>query len=268
MKKLALALVCLISVAFFASCTPEGQPTISVLPGEEYVHDGETINVNEEFNIGFTMASSIESGKELASLTIVIDDETFETVKLEGTEYTYEKTLALNVEPARDDDMSKLVITATVTDVVGQTASVTMTLNLDETQELVAKDFEWYRLGNTQTGLDQFGLKWDGNHKATHARIVPVDSNVKLFIFEAADWTNINTVDQKAAKFLAAIESGAATPQKYENICTDDAGDKEYDDVIGTVTADGEYHLIHITHYHRGDYVNEGYPFTITGEAK
>jgi hypothetical protein len=267
MKKLALALVCLISVAFFASCTPEGQPTISVLPGEEYVHDGDIINVNEEFNIGFTMSSSIETGSQLASFTLVIDDEPFETVTLEGTEYTFERTLALNTVDTRDD-IDNVVITGTVTDVLGKSASVTMTLNLDETQELVAKDFEWYRLGNTQTGLDQFGLKWDGNHKATHARIVPVDSIFKLFIFEAADWTNINTVDQKAAKFLAAIESGAATPQKYENICTDDAGDKEYDDVIGTVTADGEYHLIHITHYHRGDYVNEGYPFTITGEAK
>ena len=146
MKKLALALVCLISVAFFASCTPEGQPTISVLPGEEYVHDGDIINVNEEFNIGFTMSSSIESGQKLASFTLVIDDETFETVKLDDTEFTFERTLALNTVDTRDD-IDNVVITGTVTDVLGKSASVTITLILDETQELILENFEWNRHG-------------------------------------------------------------------------------------------------------------------------
>ncbi|KWW27638.1 MAG: hypothetical protein F083_2973, partial [bacterium F083] len=35
MKKLALALVCIASLAFFASCNKEGQPTIQVYNGED-----------------------------------------------------------------------------------------------------------------------------------------------------------------------------------------------------------------------------------------
>ena len=40
MKKLALALVCLVSVAFFASCDPtveHPEPTIALLTGEGYI---------------------------------------------------------------------------------------------------------------------------------------------------------------------------------------------------------------------------------------
>ena len=52
MKKLALALVCLVSVAFFASCDPEitnPEPTIAVITGENYVYDGQTIDVNTDY---------------------------------------------------------------------------------------------------------------------------------------------------------------------------------------------------------------------------
>ena len=41
MKKLALALVCLVSVAFFASCDPttdQPEPSIAILSGLEYVN--------------------------------------------------------------------------------------------------------------------------------------------------------------------------------------------------------------------------------------
>ena len=258
MKKLALALVCLISVAFFASCTPEGQPTISVLPGEEYVQDGQTINVNEEFNIGFVMSSSIETGKELASFTLVIDDETFETVKLEGTEYKYERTLALNLR----DEVDELVITGTVTDVAGETASVTITLILDETtQDLAIKTFEWYRLGNTQTGLEEYGLIWEKNEKETHAQIKPM-ANVILYKFRSDVWAATLTETDKAALF----SDGAQTLDVYNNVST--TAGSEYDDVIGTKMADGTLHLIHVMKCEIGEYQSAGYPITISGESK
>jgi hypothetical protein len=258
MKKLALALVCLISVAFFASCTPEGQPTINVLPGDEYVHDGDIINVNEEFKIGFTMSSSIETGKELASFTLVIDDETFETVKLEGTEYKYERTLALNLR----DDVDELVITGTVTDVLGQSASVTMTLILDETQELILENFEWKRDGsNPGTGLESFGLKWESNLKVTHAIIQTISNDVKLYSIPAEKWAQVTTQPEKVALFG---EGGVASEIKsYQGVSA--VASDTYDDVIAT-HYNGEYYLIHVT---KADvtYDNATH-ITITGEWK
>ena len=261
MKKLALALVCLISVAFFASCTPEGQPTISVLPGEEYVHDGDIINVNEEFNIGFTMSSSIESGQKLASFTLVIDDETYETVKLDDTEFTFERTLALNTVPTRDD-IDNLVITGTVTDVAGQTASVTMTLILDETQELILDDFEWKRDGsNPGTGLEAFGLEWTSNIKEVHAVIKTINDDVKLYQIPAEKWATVTTQPEKVALFT---EEGIALPIRTYNGVSAEAT-HEYNDVIATYY-NGEYYLIHIT---KGEvtYDNATH-ITITGEWK
>ena len=261
MKKLALALVCLISVAFFASCTPEGQPTISVLPGEEYVHDGDIINVNEEFNIGFTMSSSIESGQKLASFTLVIDDETFETVKLDDTEFTFERTLALNTVDTRDD-IDNVVITGTVTDVLGKSASVTITLILDETQELILDDFEWNRHGGAAaTGnLAELGLAWNTNEKDVVAVITAVEG-AELFEVPAEKWSQITTEPEKVALFS---EGGGALPiRAYKGVSA--FSSNTYDDVIAT-HYNGEYYLIHITEGIVSTF--KGTDVTIKGEWK
>lgn len=262
MKKLALALVCLISVAFFASCTPEGQPTISVLPGEEYVHDGDIINVNEEFNIGFTMSSSIETGQKLASFTLVIDDETYETVELDDTEYTFERTLALNTVPTRDDDMDAMVIVATVTDVLGQSASVTMTLIIDGTQELILEAFEWNRHGGAAaTGnLAELGLAWNSNEKDVFAVITAVEG-AELYEVPAEKWAQVTTQPEKVALFG---EGGGALPiRAYKGVSA--FSSDTYDDVIAT-HYNGEYYLIHITEGIVSTF--KGTDVTIKGEWK
>lgn len=261
MKKLALALVCLISVAFFASCTPEGQPTISVLPGEEYVHDGDIINVNEEFNIGFTMSSSIETGSQLASFTLVIDDEPFETVTLEGTEYTFERTLALNTVDTRDD-IDNVVITGTVTDVLGKSASVTITLILDETQELILENFEWNRHGGAAaTGnLAELGLAWNTNEKDVFAVITAVEG-AELFEVPAEKWAQITTQPEKVALFS---EGGGALPiRAYKGVSA--FASNTYNDVIAT-RYNGEYYLIHVTEGIVSTF--KGTDVTIKGEWK
>ena len=263
MKKLALALVCLISVAFFASCTPEGQPTISVLPGEEYVHDGDIINVNEEFNIGFTMASSIETGQKLASFTLVIDDETYETVELDDTEYTFERTLALNTVPTRDDDMDAMVIVATVTDVLGQSASVTMTLIIDGTQELILEAFEWNRHGGAAaTGnLAELGLAWNSNAKDEVFAVITAVEGAELFEIPAEKWAEVTTPAEKAALFG---EGGVAAPiRAYKGVSAFNSN--TYNDVIATVY-NGEYYLIHITEGIVSTF--KGTDVTIKGEWK
>ncbi|MBR6847571.1 MAG: hypothetical protein IKM74_05525 [Bacteroidales bacterium] len=262
MKKLALALVCLISVAFFASCTPEGQPTISVLPGEEYVHDGDIINVNQEFNIGFTMSSSIESGQKLASFTLVIDDETFETVKLDDTEFTFERTLALNTVDTRDD-IDNVVITGTVTDVLGKSASVTITLILDETQELILENFEWNRHGgDAATGnLAELGLAWNSNGSKEDFAIITAVEGAELFEVPAEKWAQVTTQPEKVALFS---EGGGALPiRAYKGVSA--WSSHTYDDVIAT-RYNGEYYLIHITEGIVSTF--KGTDVTIKGEWK
>lgn len=264
MKKLALALVCLVSVAFFASCNSKGNPTISVLKEEGYVESLDVVALGEEVNFGFVMSSSIETSKKLSKLVVTVDDEEWETVDLtDKSEYTYKSTIKYGFEKA--DIIAESTIKAVVTDVAGATATATIELSIEETDALLAKPFTWYRLGNTTSGLDQFGLEWKTNQKATHAQIKPMDG-VKLYQFDSEKWSKTVTAADKAALFLEAAATGHSL-NVYEGINTDVAGDKEYDDVIGTVTKDG-YFLIHITHYNRGEYQNAGYPFTITGESK
>ena len=265
MKKLALALVCVASLAFFASCQKQGQPTITILEGEEYVIDGQTVDLGTEYTFGFTMASNAETGKALASLKVTIDSVEWANVDLTGmTEYTY--TDVVTYTPQRDSIIGISHITAVVTDVAGETNYATITLNINEpAQPLVSRAFQWYRLGSTITGLDEFGLQWKGNYpKDTYAKLIPQDG-VKLFIFESANWENVTTDVEKAALFSNALET-METADEYWNVNVTQQ-DMDYDDVIGTVKADGTCYLIHVTHSH-SVLLNSGTETTITGETK
>lgn len=260
MKKLALALMCLVSVAFFASCKQEGNPTIYVLNEDGYVQNGNVVNLGEEVNFGFVMASAIETSSPLTQLIIKIDSNDPDTVVLTGTSYTYKGTLVYGLE--KDEIVGSSTITATVYDAAGKTASSSITISLNQaSQPLNATDFEWYRLGNTQTGLEAFGLYWENNQKATHAQIKPLDG-VVLYSFPADKWEATTTDIEKAALFA----DGAMTMSVYNNVST--SAGATYDDVIGTKMADGTLHLIHVTKCVIGEYQAQGYPITITGETK
>ena len=260
MKKLALALVCLVSVAFFASCTPEGNPTIRVINEEGYVQNGDVINLGEEVTFGFVMSSAIETSSPLTSLVIKIDDNDPETIELTGTSYTYEGTLVYGLE--KDEIVGTSTITATVYDALGKFATTSITFSLNQAaQPLEASRFEWYRLGNTQTGLEEFGLYWENNLKATHAQIKPMEG-VTLYSFSADKWEATTTDVEKAALFA----DGAIALTVYNNVST--SASDNYDDVIGTKMADGTLHLIHVTKCEIGSFQPQGYPITIFGEAK
>ena len=260
MKKLALALACLVSLAFFASCTPEGEPTIQVLIEEGYVQSGDVVNVNTDFNFGFVMASNIQTGKELSSLIIKIDDEDPDTLNITGTEYTYKGTL--RYEFLRDEIVGESTITAIVVDAAGKTAATYITLTINNpAQPLATVDFEWYRLGDTQTGLEEYGLFWEKNIKETHAQIKPMEG-VTLYSFSADKWEATTTDVEKAALFA----DGALTMAVYNNVSTTAGG--SYNDVIGTKMADGTLHLINVTKCVIGAYQSQGYPITISGQAK
>ena len=192
MKKLALALVCLVSVAFFASCTPEGQPTIQILNDEGYVQNNQVLDVNTPYLFGFAVASSTATNKELTSLKVNVeafDNEGTSTgvtiwadKDLTGlTSYNYVDTLYFTID--REEILGSAVVTAVVTDAAGQTATASFTVSVNNPSlPLVAVDFDWYRLGNTQTGLAEYGLYWERNAKSPFAQIKPLE-NVTLYSF-------------------------------------------------------------------------------------
>ena len=272
MKKLALALACLVSLAFFASCNPEGQPTIGVLVEEGYVTDGASVNVNDTVNFGFSCVSSLMTGKPLASLVVNVENFDTEGTSLGSgeyarkdltgmTEYLYKDAIIYSTE--KDDLVGTSVITAIVTDEAGQIASASIVLNIyDPAQPLTAVDFEWYRLGNTQTGLAEYGLKWEMNAKSPFAQIKPLEG-VILYKFESSVWNEVTFESEKNAIF----SDGATTASVYNNVDVNPEA-STYDDVIGTRTTDGKYHLIHVTSARVGAQQNAGRPCYIYGKAK
>lgn len=218
---------------------PIGKPTISVLNEEGYVQDGDIVISGEEFNFGFVMASSAETGAALATLVVTVNGEELETVNLTGTEYTYTRTLAVTFDE-ETRELPTITIAATVTDVRGKTNIATITLSIE--QELVIDNFEWKRDGsNPGTGLESFGLKWESNQKEVYAVITPVEG-AELFEIPSEKWAEVTTTTEKAALFG---ENGVALPiRDYRGVSV--FYSNTYDDVIATLY-NGEYYLIHVT---------------------
>ena len=274
MKKLALALVCLVSVAFFASCTPEvtdPEPSIAIVTGDNYVYDGQTIDLYHDYMIGFHAASNSQTSKDLATFSLnvklyegteesrPVDDTTY-AYTISGAEYTFNDTIRFELDR---DLVGKVEYTATVTDVDGKSNSTTVTLNLNLAEEpLTEVDFEWYRLGNTQTGLAEYGLKWEMNAKSPFAQIKPLEG-VILYKFESSVWNEVTFESEKNAIF----SDGATTASVYNNVDVNPEA-STYDDVIGTRTTDGKYHLIHVTSARVGAQQSAGRPCYIYGKAK
>ena len=176
MKKLALALLCLVSVAFFASCTPEvtdPEPSIAIVTGDNYVYDGQTIDLYHDYMIGFHAASNSQTSKELAtfSLNVKLYEGTEESrpvydttynLAISGSEYTYED--GVRFELSRDL-VGKAEYTATVTDVDGKSNSTTINLLINQPAiPLEVSDFEWTKIGHNVMDLTSYGLMWHENN--------------------------------------------------------------------------------------------------------
>lgn len=265
MKKLALALVCLISVAFLASCdsSKNPEPRISILAENSCLTGGEVVELNVPYSFGFIVTSSPDTQKDLARLVIVCGNTSLCDTAISGTLFTYQGEIIFT-----NDDIKEIVgsaeIVATVTDVAGQTSTASIKVDINAETALEVAEFDWFRLGNTQSGLSEFGLFWESNLKVTHAQIMPLEG-VKLFMFSLEDWNEVTNTIQKAELFNYAIEHQNAL-EVYNNVST--SASALYDDVIGTITTDGELHLIHVTRCTIGAYEAAGYPIHITGETK
>lgn len=267
MKKLFMALVCLVSVAFFASCDPDPvitnpEPAISVLETEGYIQNGDVIDLDVDFLYGFRCASNAETQEELARLVIICSSEAFESdvllcdTAISGTEFVYEGSLYIEAK----EIIGEAEIIATVTDAAGKfnKASIKFSINYDDS--LVAVPFQWVRAnGADGTGLAELGLKWEKNLKDVYAVIEPVEGAV-LYSVPAEKWDEITTEAELDALFS---DGGAAEAIKdYRGVsCT---ASHTYNDVIAT-WYEGYYYLIHVT---KCTVAERGWYFTIEGEWK
>ena len=173
MKKLALALVCLVSVAFFASCKQEisdPKPTISVKVDEGFVKDGDVVQMYTQNQFGFIMTSNPQTMKKLSSLKVYVDDAEWANVDLTGeTSYVYTDSVYYQLE--REEIIGESVIKAVVTDEAGETNGATITLKIQEPViPLLGKSIEWVRkganlMGNTEEEMASYGLQWTGSYK-------------------------------------------------------------------------------------------------------
>jgi hypothetical protein len=266
MKKLALALVCLMGVAFFTSCDKDPvvenpEPSIVVLAQEGYLADGDVIDVNVEYPYGFRAASNPDTQKELYKLvvTCTVDEVTTYLCDslISGTEFTFEGSISFETR----EIIGEAEIIATVTDNDGKTNTASFKISVNKEDNLVAYGFTWNRHGGQPaTGLEPFGLKWEKNaEKDIYAVIEPLEG-AQLYCFENAKvWDETQTEAQ-----LAALFSEATTATQFKEVsCT--AGDKDYNLVIGT-TYNGYNYLINVTHSHAESF--KGTDVTITGEFK
>ena len=222
MKKSVMALICLISVVFFASCKKDKnvenpKPSISIVEGESFVADGDTINWGQTVRFGFRMASSSETHKDLRSLIVTVDEtEQANIVFPNGTD-VYVYLDSVNFRTSRKIDFGKHVISATVTDVDGKTATAALTLNnsvVEDTRPSISvfggdgfvADGDTVTLNHTV----KFGFKMTSSpetHKALKSLIVKVGE---------MEWTNItfpNTTDVYV--YLDSIDYGIKSEIEY-----------------------------------------------------
>lgn len=252
-----------------------GNPTIEIMQGEDFIQEGDILDLDVDYQYGFRMVSNSQTMMELATLKLefkLFDMEDIElfsidtTLFISGTEYVYQDVIQFSMREL----VGKVSFTGTVTDVGGNSASTTFDVFINQLNQpaypLEVMAFEWYRLGATATGLEEFGLYWHSNiMRDIYAKLVPLDG-VKLFIFNSEKWDEVTTDVEKAALFLEAIET-QQTADEYTNVNVSMAS-MSYDDVIGTVMPDGTCHLIHVTRSY-SEYVGpQGISITITGEAK
>lgn len=261
MKKLALALVCLVSVAFFASCDPQvenPEPKISIIAEEGYLVGGEVVEMDVVYPFGFIVSSNPETQKELAKLVIVCGEETICDTVISGTEFVYRGEIYFTPNDDSREIVGSAEINATVTDAAGQTNTATIKVDINQETALETGTFEWRRdNGADGTGLEEYGLKWEKNvNGKTVAKIEPLEG-ATLVVFAPEDWTSTTTVAQKAALFTEVVGVNA-----FQEVST--TASNTYDLVIGTIYNENTY-LIHIT---KCEVYERGWHFVITGEVK
>ena len=265
MKKLALALVCLVSVAFFASCQKpieNPEPTIAFMAGDDCISTDAEISTGETAWFDIKAAANTQTNKLLKSFYFQVyvgDERIDDTLFSDINQASFDYFIGYEFE-----DAGVYTISATVTDADGYSAQCQLDLTVFVSDSpLLTRTFTWNRHGGADaTGLEEFGLKWTSNGKEDFARITPLNG-VTMFEFDPEVWDNVNTANELTALFNTAIESGSAITL-FNKVSA--WASHEYNYVIGTIMQDGKFNLMHVTNGVVSTF--KGTDITITGEAK
>ena len=275
MKKLALALVCFASVAFMASCVKtveHPEPSLAVMTGENYLYDGQTIDLGTEYILGFRAASNSETMKELATFnlngtlydlnnTLIQSVDT--TYTISGSAYLYQEAWNFNAREL----VGTVIFTATVADVDGKTDSTTINLSLNQPAvELAVEDINWVKTGHNVQDLSAYGLVWkETNYKSPFTHILPAEGST-LYLVENGDQDFANIVtDVDLNNYFIQLKETGRPIDDYKNV--DCNASANYHDLLIVKEANGNLHAINIT---RADITTPaaGTRITITGKAK
>ena len=276
MKKLALALVCFASVAFMASCVKtveHPEPSLAVMTGENYLYDGQTIDLTSNYTLGFRAASNSETMKELATFNLnaklydldnVLVQTADTTFTISGSEYVYQEPWTFGFREL----VGKAIFTATVADVDGKTNSTTINVNLNNPAvELTVEDINWVKTGHNVQDLSAYGLVWkETNYKSPFTHILPAEGNT-LYLIENGDqdFANIVTDIQLNYYYNQLAETGRPIDDYNKVDCN--PANRDYHDLLIVKEANGKLHAINITHAEVTN-PSAGTRITITGKAK
>lgn len=278
MKKLALALVCFASVAFMASCVKtveHPEPSIAVMTGDNYVYDGQTVDLNVNYKVGFHAASNSQTQKELASFNLAaslyeLDGTLIEsrdsTYVISGTEYDHQEGLNFNFTNTRDL-VGKVSITGTVTDVDGKRNAVTINLNINQPAiTLEIEPINWVKTGHNPQDLSAYGLVWkETNYKSPFTHIIPAEGSTLFLVENGDDDFNRIVTDFDLSNYYNRLAETGTQIDDYKNV--DCYASANYHDLLIVKEANGKLHAINIT---RADITtpSAGTRITITGKAK
>ena len=274
MKRFALALLCIVSVAFFASCSKDddkaGNPTINFVQDEGYISSGDTIEALTPYMFGI-QAKSNETTKELLTKCFIQvlrgEERVYDTLvdNINQNQYNFDGQIAL---PEGD-----YTIIATVHNDKDMTAECRMTItSLVSAQPLQVNDIEWVKTGHNVQDLSAYGLEWKTtNYKDPFTHILPAEGCMLFACSGDGDkFAEINTDLDLAAEFsrlqeMTVLPSNINTTEYNKVDCN--PADKDYNDLLITKDAEGNFHAILIKHATVGS-AEGATRITITGEAK
>ena len=270
MKKLALALLCLVSVAFFASCDPDPviehpEPSIAIITEDGFLANGDVIEVNEVYPFGFTVASNAETQVALSRFVVTVDGDLWCDTVISGTEFVYKDYIYY--EPAKEIVGSYEII-ATVTDADGKSNKATIKGDINMEDELETTPIEWTKWGHSVPDLSFYGLEMqEGNWKSPFVHIYPTEGSV-LYVLEddTEDWFEAIETGTNLIGVYYMLAEQQDPCNDYKRI--DCNASARYDDVLVTVDPEGYVHAIHITGTSVAVVAPNGTKIVITGEAK
>lgn len=267
MKKLALALVCLMGVAFFTSCDPENiienaDPTIVFATDSGYLVNGQAIDVNTAYPLKVTASANPDTQTELSRLVITGNGQTMLDSTISGQTFVFEGSFTYPY--SREVIVPEYELKATVTDADGKTASATIVVSVNVDDTLEETPIEWVKIGYDGDDISAYGLVWERTYYKSPFAHIKADTDCVFYVIEeGSDYETIVTATDLARYYANLLET--ARPAEEYKVDVNASG--TYDDLLITKDAAGNYHAIYIEKA-KVEVLSDGTKVTITGKAK